>query len=450
MSYPRGADVGVAGSGGGSIGSASLVATLGTYVTSNSLSIALLNYPSSNSVSAMIVTGVGDRPTSNSVSAMIVTGIGDRPTSNSVSTQIVSALSTYITSNSVSIALATYVTSNSFSAFRASLTLDTLVNVTISATLSTGQVLKWDGTKWTNDTDLTGGGGASVGSASLVTILGGYVTSNSMSARLLTFVTSSSLLTALGTYLTSASAALSTYITSGSLTTALTPYLTSSSANLATYLTSNSFSAWAASLTLDRLVDVSLSAVSDGQVLKWNAAASQWLNSADLTGGGGGSDTFTACVVAATSIMTVQGKNVGLVLLGSISFNARNGNTSPIAFSGSWSDIAIFELMVNFGSLAASNTASVAIYTDGGTTPIMSLNVGTISGAQNYVVARIFNGTAHKSINIQGTVVGTTVKNGITNTANTGVLNCVKLILGALTPTMSAGQAYLYGWRGRL
>jgi hypothetical protein len=38
MSYPRGADVGVAGSGGGSIGSASLVATLGTYVTSNSLS----------------------------------------------------------------------------------------------------------------------------------------------------------------------------------------------------------------------------------------------------------------------------------------------------------------------------------------------------------------------------------------------------------------------------
>jgi hypothetical protein len=106
--------------------------------------------------------------------------------------------------------------------------------------------------------------------------------------------------------------------------------------------------------------------------------------------------------------------------------------------------------MVNFGSLAASNTASVAIYTDGGTTPIMSLNVGTISGAQNYVVARIFNGTAYKSINIQGTVVGTTVKNGITNTANTGVLNCVKLILGALTPTMSAGQAYLYGWRGRL
>lgn len=211
------------GSGGGSIGSASLVSLLGGYVTSNTLSAILVN-----------------RPTSNSISAMIVAGIGDRPTSNSISTQIVTALGTYITSNSVSIALATYVTSNSFSAFRASLTLASLVNVTISATLSTGQVLKWDGAKWTNDTDLTGGGGGSVGSASLISLLGGYVTSNSMSARLLTYVTSSSLLTALGPYLTSASANLGTYITSGSLATALAPYLTSASAALSTYITSGS------------------------------------------------------------------------------------------------------------------------------------------------------------------------------------------------------------------
>lgn len=372
MSYPRGADVGIAGGpGGSSIGSASLVATLATYVTSGSLATALTPYLTSASA----------------------------------------ALSTYVTSGSLNTALTPYLTSASAA-------------------------------------------GVYITSNSVSIMIGDRPTSNSVStqitSRLSTYLTSGSLITALGPYLTSASAALSTYVTSGSLATALGPYLTSASAALSTYVTSNSFSAFRASLTLDSLVDVSLSAVSDGQVLKWNAVAGQWLNAADLTGGGGGSDTFTACVVAATSIMTVQGKEVGLVLLGSISFNARNGNTTPISFSGSWSDIAILDLIVNFGSAAVSNTASVAAYTDGGTTPIFSLTVGTVSGAQNYVVARIFNGTAHKSINIQGTVVGTTVKNGITNTANTGVLNCVKLFMGALSPTLSAGQAYLYGWRGRI
>jgi hypothetical protein len=417
MSYPRGADVGVAGTGGGSIGSASLVATLGTYVTSNSLSIALLNYPSSNSVSAMIVTGVGDRPTSNSVSAMIVTGIGDRPTSNSVSAMIVTGIGDRPTSNSISIQI---------------------------------------------------------------------------TSRLTTYMTSGSLLTALSPYITSASVltALSPYITSASVGTALTPYLTSASAASA-YIISNSVSIMIAAValssnsasamivaqinavTLDRLADVVLTAPSLGQVLKFNGT--NWVNDTDATSGGG-STTFTgdALIIANTvsfsatvhittginalgnsrvsgtlsvGAFQINGRPAGAVMLASASGATQAGN-GAMNFSGSWSDIGVFIIQCGWRQLGNSGTMSVNVYTDGGTTPFLSIAaLNTASATTNIAQIKVFGGGGAWYLAIEYINNTNAIKIHATSTLNTGIVNCIRVGIANVTATASNIAAFLTGFR---
>lgn len=473
MSYPRGSDVGVSGGpGGGSIGSASLVATLATYVTSGSLITALAayltsgsaatayepagDYPTSNSVSIMIVAGVGDRPTSNSVSVMIVTGIGDRPTSNSISVQITTRLAPYLTSASA--ALSTYITSGS-----------------------------------------------------LATALAPYLTS--ASAALSTYITSGSLATALTPYLTSASAALSTYITSGSLATALTPYLTSASAALSTYLTSASASALyltsasAAAVyitsnsvsvmiaaagglssnsasamivtgignaSIGALANVEMSgALSVGQVLEWDGT--KWTNSTDDTSGGGSntftgttlivSDTisFSATVHITTGInalgnsrvsgtlsvghFQINGRPAGAVMLASAS-GATQAGVGAMNFSGSWSDFGVFTINCGWRQLGNSGTLSVNIYTDGGVTPMLSIAaLATASATTNIAQIRVFGGGGAWYLSVQYLNNTNAAKVHATSTLNTGIVNCIRVAIANTTATASNIAAFLTGFR---
>jgi hypothetical protein len=404
MSYPRGADVGVAGSGGGSIGSASLVATLANYVTSNSVSIMIAASGgglTSNSASAMIVTGIGDRPTSNSVSAMIVTGIGDRPTSNSISIQITSRLTTYMTSGSLLTALSPYITS-----------------------------------------------------ASVLTALSPYITSASVG-------------TALTPYLTSASAA-GVYIISNSVSIMIA----------AVALSSNSASAMIVAqinaVTLDRLADVILTAPSLGQVLKFNGT--NWVNDTDATGGGGGSTTFTGTTLiidgttsfsATVHITTginalgnsrisgtlsvgafqINGRPAGAVMLASASGATQAGN-GAMQFSGSWSDYGVFVIDCGWRQAGQSGTMSVNVYTDGGTTPFLSIAaLNTASITTNIAQIKVFGGGGAWYLSVQYLNNTNALKVHATSTLNTGIVNCIRVAINNTTATASNIAAFLTGFR---
>ncbi len=236
----------------------------GDYVGSASLATTLAAYLTSASASALYLTSA-----SAGLSAYLTSA---------------SASAKYVSSDSLVSALALKAS--------ATLSLSQLLDVSLSATVSDGQFLRYADGKWRNESVAPGGGestesisamiltalgpyitsasasAAFVTSASLTTLLATYLTSASASAAYLTsasaalstyltsasasalYVTSASLATTLGgyltsasasaLYLTSASAALSTYVTSSSLATALGPYLTSASAALSTYITSSS------------------------------------------------------------------------------------------------------------------------------------------------------------------------------------------------------------------
>ena len=335
-----------------------------------------------------------------------------------------------------------------------------------------------------------------VTSASLVTALTPYLTS--ASAALSTYVTSSSLATALAPYLTSASAALSTYVTSSSLATALGPYLTSASAALATYLTSLSASTALATKQPDiqfQDESVNLGAAGDATTVNiTGTGVSASLTGGVLTltipapvGGGegsvsistmisvapvlapetltvGGTATFSGTAVFTTTaqfggtvtfsataafkvrpVITTDGgvlQPFGAVLLGEISLGAAR---QSVRFSGSWTNIARFNLELVCKVTAASATASIAIYSDGGTTPFLNGGSLTLSVSHGAISVDILDSGAFKSIRGTKHTVVVAPAGFHTATANTAVINCIQVAAGA-SVTLSAGIAQLYGW----
>lgn len=143
-----------------------------------------------------------------------------------------------------------------------------------------------------------------------------------------------------------------------------------------------------------------------------------------------------------TALAAVQPKTV---LLGSISISAGLGST--IGFSGSWSDYYMLEMHVSYRTNGTSNTASVAIYTDGGTTPILSITQSTVSNGVVYrMETNVLLGAGYKAL--RGQKVS---DNGNftfnTATANTGFVNAIKLLHGtAASATISSGVAMLIGY----
>lgn len=262
----------------------------------------------------------------------------------------------------------------------------------------------------------------------------------------------------------------------------------------ATFSATVAFLSGATGISLDQLNSVSLSTpLSDGQVLKWNGAADQWIND---TGGGAVSATLTVTTLTVSSSatfgghvlfqgtvsfsatvffsdlsittlgvtgtasfagqvnfgatasfsdkgITFNGFPMGMTQLGSISIAT---NATSIRFSGSWSDYGILVVHAIVRTSGTSNTGSIAVYTDGGTTSVLGVSQGSLSaGAPMYLQCTFYNGTAFKAIYSQahdGASGGTR----FTATANTGILNAFQFRASA---TMSGGFALLYGQRGR-
>lgn len=208
---------------------------------------------------------------------------------------------------------------------------------------------------------------------------------------------------------------LDSYLTSASLVTALAPYITSNSVsiaiaglNLAPYMTSNSISA---------------GVVTDALTVRGGASVSATLSAAAVT---------------------VAGRPVGAVVLGYTTVN----NATSFAFSGSWSDYPHMEIRSTY-LMSGTATASVQFFTDGGTTPIMTLQTGANSPFGPELVeftSRITgNSTSQKLFFVQWLRMadfgGVTVYSA---TANAGFVNCIRV---AQSKTMSSGLAILIGYR---
>jgi hypothetical protein len=241
---------------------------------------------------------------------------------------------------------------------------------------------------------------------------------------------------------------------SAMILTALAPYLTSASAvtALATYLTSASASAALATKQPNFSVadeGVTLSTVA-GTVTTINftgAGISASLTDGLLTvtavagaGSGEGSVSISDMITARLAVAP------GMVLLGSVSASAGLGGV--FGFSGSWSDYSMLELRATYRPNGTSLTASAAIYTDGGTTPFLSIACGTVSqGAFYHVTLKAFLGGGFKTLQRE-TAVNVTRTQGVTATSNTDFVNCIRLQHGtAASATISIGSIQLWGIR---
>jgi hypothetical protein len=386
MSYPRGADVGVAGTGGGSIGSASLVATLANYITSNS-------------VSAMIVTGIGDRPTSNSISIQITSRLTTYMTSGSLLTALTpyltsasAALSTYMTSGSLLTALTPYLTSASAAGVYI---ISNSVSIMIAAVALT----------------------SNSASAMIVTAIGDRPTSNSVSIMI--------------------AAAGGGGLTSNSASIMIAAYA----------ITSNSASAMIVTqinaTTLDRIANVVLTAPADGEVLKYSAG--NWINGTDNSGGAAA--TLTASVIVVTDSLKFGTRPGGTAMLGSASGATQAGN-GAMNFSGSWSDYGVFVIDCGWRQLGNSGTMSVNVYTDGGTTPFLSIaTLQTASVTTNIAQIKVFGGGGAWYLHVQYYNNTIAAKTHATSTLNTGIVNCIRVAINNATATASNIAAFLTGFR---
>ena len=207
-------------------------------------------------------------------------------------------------------------------------------------------------------------------------------------------------------FITSASA-------SAAIAAALVPYVTSNSLsaaiagiNLAPYVTSDSLSAAVATDTLT------------------------------VRGGASVSATLSAGRV------TVAGRPVGLVLIG----HANQTNVTEVSFSGSWSDFYYLELSVVAGGIAGG-TPTVNIFTDGGTSSILSSSPTPTVGASSRVVwnFKVYGVDNAQSKVITGLSYTPGFSSGNTSATNTaGFVNCIRF---TMTATSSFCVATLYGWR---
>ena len=208
---------------------------------------------------------------------------------------------------------------------------------------------------------------------------------------------------------------LDSYVSSASLSTLL-----------GTYVTSNSLSAALASLDLSPyMTSNSISAAVATNVLTVRGAASV-------------SATLSAAAV------TVAGYSVNSVLLGYQAIN----NVTSFSFSGSWSDYPVLEIRSMY-RMSGTSTASIALFTDGGTTEFLATNSGPLLPFGPGIIecfARVMgNNVAQKYVSgtWNRTADNSTFSN-FTATANSGFINCLRV---AQSETMSSGFAMLIGYR---
>ena len=172
-----------------------------------------------------------------------------------------------------------------------------------TTTLAVGHIIKWDGTKWAAVADHGDGGGGGGGSADFSQL--SVYTLNPSGDGGLTYSGSNGIFTYvppdLSVYLTSYEETDPVFVASAAynITNVQTAnwnaaYQWGNHANQG-YLT-NIFTQ-----NLSDLFDVSTSAPSDGQVLKWSSAQNKWAPGSDLSGGGGITGGLTAFSVSTGS-----------------------------------------------------------------------------------------------------------------------------------------------------
>jgi cytoskeletal protein CcmA (bactofilin family) len=170
----------------------------------------------------------------------------------------------------------------------------------------------------------------------------------------------------------------------------------------------------------------------------------------------GGSATFSGTVAMLTALNVSGTLNVGTLLVGGVAVGGGGwsligstaigaAQTSEVKFSGSWSQYVAFKVyIVNMGS-SASGTALLKIYTDGGTTPILTLPNQTLAANIQGDYDIMGSGQSLKLIKHHASSV--TVY-AITTTANSGIINCIGWTTSGGTVTISGGSVVLYGMKG--
>lgn len=414
--------------------SASLATALGAYTTSASLATALGPYLTSASAASSFVT-------SNSLSAVLAAYVTSNSMSAALAAYITSdslsaALATYVSSNSLSAALATYVTSSSLATAlgpyltSASAALGTYLT---SLSASTALALKQDGILFQDETVAL----STTGAAAIVNFTGTGI-SASLTGGILTVTSAAG--GGEGSVSISTMISVAPTLAPTTLTVAGTATF-SGTAVFTTALKANGTLSVSGATTLAQLtaVTASFTAVFTQKI----TAVTATFASAVFTSNTEFLATGTAIFRNRPEVRTDSGSVFAsaCVLLGEISLGAA---LQSVRFSGSWTNIARFQLEFVGKVSAASSTASIAIYADGGTTPFLNGGSITLSVSHCAVTVDILDSGAFKSIKatrLTAVVVPITFH---TCTANALVINCIQFAAGA-SVTMSAGIAQLWG-----
>ena len=301
---------------------------------------------------------------------------------------------------------------------------------------SAGQVLKWDGSQWAPAADSTSGGGGgialsdiSVGADATASGGGGLAYNNVSGVFTYTPPDLSSYLTTVAfSDLTGTPTTFAGYgITDD------TDSLSEGTTNL--YYTDARFDARLQTRNVGNMADVDTTGASDGQVLAWSSANSQW-EPQTVSGGGGGATTLSGLTdVSSTSPSTGQ----------VLKWNGTEwGPASDLTSSGG-SGIALTDLSVSVastfgtGNLTYNNSTGVFIFTP----PDLS-SYSTFSGNYSDLqgLPSLFSGsytdltnTPATSDNLELSLTGTTTLN-LVNGDDNSIIDSVNL------NTITAGLSY--------
>lgn len=155
---------------------------------------------------------------------------------------------------------------------------------------------------------------------------------------------------------------------------------------------------------------------------------------------------------ASCGVVTYGGFQIsGMHKLGS----ASGANNTILKISGTWTNYQSLQVVASGKGQTTSTNFILNLYTDGGTTPIMTYNAvanASATASEGMIIADIFGANADAGFKLVTILqhfpsVATQATQTRSATVNTSALNCVGLSIGAgaTTATISAAHFCLYG-----